>query len=91
MGQTEYYATAAYGNGSGSIGGAETGTQLRARAPYRIRHRGAFIALISTIFVMCLAHLILGIYISVAVDPDASYYDFATRTNYSQGELISQV
>lgn len=88
MGNSEFYASIRQ---NPAYTGEETIPNVRARAPYRIRHRKAFLWLILTIFVMCLVHLGLGIFISCVVDPSHVYYSPVYQETYSTGSLISRV
>lgn len=89
MGQPEAITTAYYGNGNN--GGETASANTRAKVPYRIRHRGVFIGLISTIFIMCLTHLALGIFVSIVVDPADTYVDSGTHLYYTQDSIVSRV
>ncbi|KAF2170218.1 hypothetical protein M409DRAFT_51960 [Zasmidium cellare ATCC 36951] len=95
MGQSELTTISAYGRDSSTSSvfstANEKGNNVRARAPYRIRHRGWFIAIISTIFVTSIGHLAMGILIASVVNPHAVYYDDAVQETYSSGTLISRV
>ena len=95
MGQDELTTISAYGRASStsSVFSAteKANNHVRARAPYRIRHRGWFIAIMSTIFFMSVCHLGLGIFIAVVVDPNDVYYEEMAQETYSPGTLVSRV
>lgn len=83
----EHYGSASSTSSIGGVGDAAINT--RARAPYRIRHRGVFIGLISTIFILCLGNLAVSIFICAIVDPYSTYYDSATMGSYTPGSASS--
>lgn len=93
MGQPELVTAEYYGSASStsSIGVGDAAINVRARAPYRIRHRGVFIGLISTILILCLGNLAVSVFICSIVEPHSTYYDSVTMGSYSAGPKIGMV